>query len=49
MLDYAMMEGAELRLPLFVLLLRAARSEPMTGIGAFGGLYDQRHNQRIET
>ena len=27
MLDYAILEGAELRLPLFVLLLRAARLE----------------------
>lgn len=34
MLDYAILEGAELRLPLFVLLLRAARLELMTGAGA---------------
>jgi hypothetical protein len=33
MLDYAILEGAELRLPLFVLLLRAARLELMTGGG----------------
>jgi hypothetical protein len=33
MLDYAILEGAELRLPLFVLLLRAARLEVMTGGG----------------
>ena len=31
MLDYAILEGAEMRLPLFVLLLRAARLELMTG------------------
>jgi hypothetical protein len=34
MLDYAILEGAELRLPLFVLLLRAARLELTTGAGA---------------
>jgi hypothetical protein len=34
MLDYAIVEGAELRLPLFVLLLRTARLELMTRIGA---------------
>jgi hypothetical protein len=37
MLDYAILEGAELRLPLFVLLLRAARLELMTGIEAGDG------------
>jgi hypothetical protein len=36
MLDYAIIEGAELRLPLFVLLLRAARLELMNCIGADG-------------
>jgi hypothetical protein len=33
MLDYAIIEGAELRLPMFVLLLRAARLELMTSVG----------------
>jgi hypothetical protein len=42
MLDYAIVEGAELRLPLFVLLLRAARLELMTGVGAGGGSGDRR-------
>jgi hypothetical protein len=42
MLDYAIIEGAELRLPLFVLLLRVARLELTTGIGASGGLRDRR-------
>jgi hypothetical protein len=37
MLDYAILEGAELRLPLFVLLLRAARLELVTGIEAGDG------------
>jgi len=37
MLDYAIIEGAELRLPLFVLLLRAARLELATGSAAEGG------------
>ena len=36
MLDYAIIEGAELRLPLFVLLLRAARLELMNCIDADG-------------
>jgi hypothetical protein len=36
MLDYAIIEGAELRLPLFVLLLRAARVELMNCIDADG-------------
>jgi hypothetical protein len=39
MLDYAIIEGAELRLPLFVLLLRVARLELMSSIGA--GLCDR--------
>jgi hypothetical protein len=49
MLDYAIMEGADLRLPLFVLLLRAARLELMVSIGAFGGPYDPHCDQRVET
>jgi len=36
MLDYAIIEGAELRLPLFVLLLRAARLELMSCAGPDG-------------
>jgi hypothetical protein len=48
MLDYAIIEGAELRLPLFVLLLRSARLELMTGIGAFGGLCDRRVATKIK-
>jgi hypothetical protein len=39
-LDYAIIEGAELRLPLFVLLLRTARLELMS---AYGG------ERRVET
>jgi hypothetical protein len=38
MLDYAIIEGAELRLPLFVLLLRAARLELMNCIDADGAV-----------
>ena len=49
MLDYAIMEGAELRLPLFVLLLRAARLELMASLAPSGGSYDQRCDQRVET
>ena len=41
MLDYAIVEGAELRLPLFVLLLRTARLELMASIAA--------HEGRVET
>jgi hypothetical protein len=37
MLDYAIVEGAALRLPLFVLLLRAAQLELTAGIAAHGG------------
>lgn len=48
MLDYAIIEGAELRLPLFVLLLRTARLELMTSIGALGGLADPRVETRIK-
>jgi hypothetical protein len=47
MLDYAIIEGAELRLPLFVLLLRTARLELMTGIEAFGGLRECRVETKI--
>ena len=48
MLDYAIIEGAELRLPLFVLLLRTARLELMTSIGAHGGLGDRRVETKIK-
>jgi len=37
MLDYAIIEGAALRLPLFVLLLRAAQLELTAGIARRGG------------
>ena len=47
LLDYAMMEGAELRLPLFVFLLRAAQLELMAHAGAVGGLHDRSHKTRI--
>jgi hypothetical protein len=47
MLDYAIIEGAELRLPLFVLLLRIARLELTTSIGASGGLRDRRVETKI--
>jgi hypothetical protein len=36
MLDYAIVEGAALRLPLFVLLLRAAQVELTAGLAAPG-------------
>src|SRR5262249_11403213 len=42
MLDYAIVEGAALRLPLFVLLLRAAQLELTGGIEERGGP-DGRH------
>ena len=42
MLDYAILEGAGLRLPLFVLLLRAARLELMTGTATGDGPPDRR-------
>jgi len=38
MLDYAIIEGAALRLPMFVLLVRAARLELMSGVGGDCGL-----------
>jgi hypothetical protein len=34
MLDYAMLEGAEMRLPLFVTLLRLARLDLMDSLGS---------------
>src|ERR1700693_5023550 len=47
MLDYAIIEGAALRLPLFVLLLRTARLELMSSIEAYGGLCDRRVETKI--
>ncbi len=47
LLDYAMMEGAELRLPLFVLLLRTAQLELMTRGGSGGGLHRRRRTAKI--
>jgi hypothetical protein len=50
LLDYAIIEGAELRLPLFVLLMRAARLELMTGIATDGGSGGERDPwERIES
>jgi hypothetical protein len=46
MIDYAILEGAELRLPLFVLLLRAARLELMTGVATESGPPDRRGESR---
>ncbi len=48
LLDYAMIAGAELRLPLFVLLLRAARLELSTRRGAPSGLHGRQHKARID-
>jgi hypothetical protein len=45
LLDYAIVEGAALRLPLFVLLLRAAQIELTEGLPAGGGA----DCRRIET
>jgi hypothetical protein len=45
MLDYAIVEGAALRLPLFVLLLRAAQLELTAGLAGRGGP----GRRRIET
>jgi hypothetical protein len=47
MLDYAIIEGAELRLPLFVLLLRTARLELTTSIERSGGTSDRRAETKI--
>jgi len=47
LLDYAIMEGAELRLPLFVLLLRAAQLELTTQAGPEGGLHECSHETKI--
>ena len=48
MLDYAILEGAELRLPMFVLLLRTARLELMTSIAAHGGPADRSRRPKIK-
>lgn len=47
LLDYAIMEGAELRLPLFVLLLRAAQLELNAHAGPGGGLHERGHKTKI--
>jgi hypothetical protein len=48
MLDYAIIEGAGLKLPLFVLLLRTARLELMTSIGDLGSSCERRHKAKIK-
>lgn len=48
LLDYAMMEGAALRLPLFVLLLRTAQLELLTQVGSGGGLHERRRKAKID-
>src|SRR5262249_25570865 len=48
MLDYAIIEGAELRLPMFVLLLRTARLELMMSIAARGAAADRSRRPRIK-
>jgi hypothetical protein len=48
MLDYAIIEGAALRLPMFVLLLRTARLELMTSIDAAGGRADRSRGAKIK-
>ncbi len=48
LLDYAIMEGADLRLPLFVLLLRAAQLELITHTGPGDGLHEPRHETKID-
>ena len=47
MLDYAIVEGAALRLPLFVLLLRAAQLELTGGIAERGGPGGRRVETKI--
>ena len=47
MLDYAIVEGAALRLPLFVLLLRAAQLELLSGIGSRGGPGGRRIESKV--
>jgi hypothetical protein len=47
MLDYAIVEGAELKLPLFVLLLRAARFELASGLAAHDAPGDPRVEQKL--
>ena len=48
LLDYAMMEGAALRLPLFVLLLRTAQLELKTQAGSGASLHGRRHKTKID-
>jgi hypothetical protein len=47
MLDYAIVEGAAMRLPLFVLLLRAAQLELAAGIGGAAGRGSRRIEKKI--
>jgi hypothetical protein len=47
LLDYAMMEGAELRLPLFVFLLRAAQLELKARAGSGVGLHESSHKPKF--
>ena len=47
-LDYAIIEGAGLKLPLFVLLLRTARLELMTSLGAVSGAAERRHKAKAK-
>jgi len=47
LLDYAIMEGTDLRLPLFVLLLRAAQLELITQAGPGNGLHESSHEAKI--
>ena len=47
LLDYAMIEGAELRLPLFVYLLRAAQLELKAHVGPGGGLHERSRKTKL--
>jgi hypothetical protein len=48
MLDYAIVEGAELRLPLFVLLMRMARLELMTSIDGSGRMGERSRKVKVK-
>jgi len=48
MLDYAIVEGTELRLPLFVLLMRTARLELMTRIDGHGQLRERSGRVKVK-
>ena len=47
-LDYAIIEGAGLKLPMFVLLLRTAQMELMTSLGAVSGAAERRHKAKAK-